>query len=84
MKIIRNKFVRSFVRLMVLSAIIHIAVLFVDTIKNKTLKPLNFFSIIGMDNFFPKITNGWISTLISLVLMALLYSLFLIIEIKKE
>lgn len=84
MKKIKNKFVVSFVKLMILSAILHLIILAIDTIKNKTLKPLNFFTIIGMDNFFPKIANGWISTGISLILVIFLYSLFLIIEIKKD
>jgi hypothetical protein len=48
------------------------------------IKLLNYFSILDLDAFFPKIINGWWSDLISILIMAAIFAIILLINRKKS
>lgn len=77
-KIIK-KIGKCFLRFVLLTALIHIGVLVFSAIKNGSLKFLNYFQILGLTEFWPKITNGWISDLVSIIIMIFIISGFVII-----
>ncbi len=64
-----KKIGRSFLKFVLMTALLHILVLVLSAIKNMDLKYLNYFQILGLAEFWPKITQGWISDLISLLVM---------------
>jgi len=83
MKIVKKIF-KSFLNFVLLTALIHIAVLIFSTIKDGNIKFLNYFQILGLAEFWPKITRSFISDVISVILMILIISGFLIISFVKK
>ena len=83
MKIVK-KIVKSFFRFVLLTALLHIGVLVFTAIKNGNIKFLNYFQILGLDEFWPKITNGKLSDVLSIILMTTIFLSFLIFGLIKR
>ncbi|MDD4785234.1 MAG: hypothetical protein PHH12_02155 [Candidatus Shapirobacteria bacterium] len=83
MKIIK-KILKSFLKFVLLTALIHIGVLIFTSIRNGNIKFLNYFQILGLNEFWPEITKGWISDLISGLLMVIIFSIFLIFSLGEN
>ena len=75
---VSKKFVSGFLKFVLLTALIHIGILIFSAIKNGNIEFLNYFQILGLNEFWPKISTGWKSTLISILIMAGLITIFLI------
>lgn len=69
-----KKIIKSLLKFILLTAIAHIGVLVFTSIKNGNIKFLNYFQILGLNEFWPKITKGWISDLISILTMVIIFS----------
>jgi len=78
------KIVKSFLKFVLLTALIHIGVLIFTSIKKGNIKFLNYFQILGLTEFWPKITKGWVSDVISVLIMASIFSTFLIYSLNKN
>jgi len=77
-----KKTVAGFLKFVLLTALLHIGVLIFSAVKNGNIKFLNYFQILGLTEFWPGITNGWVSDVISASTMAvLLITIFLINEL---
>lgn len=83
MKIIK-KILKSFLSFFLLSALIHIVILVVSAIKNGDIKYLNYFRIIGLEEFWPKISTTNSSDFISLIIMLIIILGFLVISLRKK
>ncbi len=83
MKIIK-KIIKSFLKFVLLTALIHIGVLVFTSIKKGDIKFLNYFQILGLTEFWPKITKGWVSDVISIIIMMLIMGSFLAISLIKK
>lgn len=83
MKIIK-KILKSFLKFVLLTALVHIGILVFTSIKNGNIKFLNYFQILGLTEFWPKITKGWVSDLISILTMVMIFSIFLIISLGES
>jgi len=83
-RIVNNIFVKSFLRFVLLTALVHIGVLVIKTVKEGDIKLLNYFSILDLNSFFPKIINGWWSDVISLVIMLLIFFVFFTITLIRK
>jgi uncharacterized membrane protein len=79
---ISKKVWSSFLKFVLMTALIHIGVLIFSAIKNGNIKFLNYFQILGLAQFWPKITTGWISDVISAVTMIFIIIGFLIINLS--
>jgi len=66
-----------------LTALIHIAVMTFNAIYLNDLKVFNYFRVLSLDVYFPKITKGYLSDLISLLVMALLFLVFWFFKREK-
>lgn len=75
--IVKNPYLDALLKLMLLSAIIHIFVLVIYSVLNGNVFYLNFFKIINIDLFFPEIVNldcyGLYSFVITIWLYILIY-----------
>ena len=74
----------SFLKFVLLTALVHIGVLVFTSIKNGNIKFLNYFQILGLTEFWPKLTKGWVSDVISVLIMASIFSTFLIYSLNKN
>jgi hypothetical protein len=81
---IGKKILVSFVGLMVVSALIHIGILIFAVLERGDIRYLNYFRILGLNEFFPKISNGYISNTISFLVMVSIFTGFWLINIKKN
>lgn len=72
---------KCFLKFVLLTALVHIGVLVFSAIKNGDIKFLNYFQILGLTEFWPKLTHGWISDLVSGILMILIISSILVISL---
>ena len=83
MEIIK-KIIKSFLRFVLLTALLHIGVLVFTAIKNGNIKFLNYFHILGLHEFWPKIINGKLSDILSIILMITIFLSFLIFSLIKR
>lgn len=83
MKIIK-KILKSFLNFFLLSALLHNGVLIISAIKNSDIKYLNYFRIIGLEEFWPRISNTNLSDFISLIIMVIIILGFLTISLRKK
>ena len=81
---ISKKIWSSFLKFVLMTALIHIGVLIFSAIKNGNIKFLNYFQILGLTEFWPKITRGWVSNIISVLMMVLLIAGFLFLSLIKK
>ncbi len=79
-----KKIIKSFLNLFLFSAIVHNCVLLFLSIKNGNIKYLNYFQILGLNEFWPNITEGKTSDLISFVIILILITFFITLEIIKN
>ena len=79
-----KKIFKSFLNFFLFSALVHNCVLIFSTLKEGNVKYLNYFKIIGLEAFWPRIADGKVSDLISMGVMVLIVSLFLIISLRKK
>lgn len=68
-----SRVIKAFVGLMLLSAIIHLTTLAIYYTKTGDGDPLNFFSIIGFNLFFPQLITSHFAPLYSVAATASLY-----------
>lgn len=71
--IVKNPYLDALLKLMLLSAIIHMIVLVTYSILNGNVSHLNFFKIINIELFFPEIVNVDCYGLYSFVITIWLY-----------
>lgn len=81
---ISKKIWSSFLKFVLLTALIHVGVLVFSAIKNGDIKFLNYFQILGLAQFWPKIINGWVSDVLSVVIMFLIIMAFLLVPLIKK
>jgi hypothetical protein len=79
-----KKIFKSFLNFFLFSALVHNGVLIFSTLKEGNIKYLNYFKIIGLEVFWPRIADGKVSDLVSVGVMVLIVSLFLIISLRKK
>lgn len=79
-----KKIIISFCRFVLLTALVHIGILAYRAVKEGNIKILNYFQILNLNSFFPRITVGWISDLISFLIMAAIFTAFLVFSLLKK
>ena len=79
-----KKIFKSFLNFFLFSALAHNCVLIFSTIKEGNIKYLNYFKIIGLEVFWPRIADGKISDLVSIGVMVLIVTLFLLMSLRKK
>lgn len=83
--IVKNPYLDALLKLMLLSAVIHILVLAIYSISHGNVSHLNFFKIINIDLFFPEIVNMDCYGLYSFVITIWLYiSIYYFYNLKKK
>lgn len=79
-----KKICKSFLNFFLFSALVHNFVLIFSTIKESNIKHLNYFRIIGLEVFWPRIADSKVSDLVSLGVMILIIGLFLLISFRRK
>lgn len=75
---------KSFLGLFLFSAITHNFILVFLAITKGDIKYINYFRILGLEEFWPEIANGWVSDVISALIVLGIVLVFLIIFLKRE
>jgi hypothetical protein len=83
-QIVKNKYLNALFLLMILSSIIHIAIVIFMAIKNSDLYYINFFNIIGVNCIIPNFLNNFVGNLISLGFTILLYLIIFLNNTSKK
>ena len=83
-KIVKNRFLDAFLKLMFVSAAIHLVVLIYAGLSHLDVAALNYFSIVGLDLLFPDISKGLMSQVFSLLIIALTYISIFLFGTKKS
>lgn len=79
-----KKIIKSILRLFLFSATVHNCILVFWAITKGNIKYVNYFGILSLDEFWPEITKGGTSDLISLLIVLLIFSTLLLWEIFKK
>jgi hypothetical protein len=72
--IIIPRYIDAFVKLMILSSVLHLTTIAIYFLMTHDTRPLNFFSIIGTDLLFPSIAISPYADIYSLSAIVILYS----------
>jgi hypothetical protein len=81
--LVQNKYINAFILLVLFSAAIHIMLLTVFAVISNDISVLNFFNIISLNYFMEGMFNGMLSTLLSFVVVLILYGCMLFVSTKK-
>jgi len=84
MIISKNRYLDAFLKFVLLTAVIHMFLLFAAAIMNADMAYLNYFNILDIDLFFPGVEQGLVSQLISIAAMALVYAVIYLYFTGKE
>jgi hypothetical protein len=82
-RISKNRFVDALLKLMLLSAIIHIIILITFSIIKMDFTFINYFKILTIDLIVPSITQGVLSNVLSVAVVVILYILIFFFYTKK-
>ena len=81
---LHSNFMDALKKLVLLSATIHLVLLFIYSIVKSNMRVLNYFDIIHIDLFFPKIANGPSSQIYSIFLIVILYFFIYFVFSRKR
>ncbi len=80
-----NKFFKGLKNIMLLSAVFHMIMITVYSITKSNTVKFNFFDILDLDLFFPKIASGIISQISSIFTFVIFYSLIVfLISLRRR
>ena len=75
-----NRFIQAVLKLMLLSAVIHVAILVFDFLVSHQTNNLSFFSIVGVDLFYPNFVVSSFGQMVSygtvIILFIIIYFFF--------
>ena len=81
----KNRYIDAIAKTMLLSASVHMLILFYKTILTGNIDILNLFKILNLELFFPGIDKGQTNFSWSIVFFVVLYSsIFLLFTHKKK
>ncbi|MFH1597942.1 MAG: hypothetical protein ABIB97_02625 [Patescibacteria group bacterium] len=82
---IRNRFLAAFLKLILFTGVIHIAILIAYSIKSVDKSQLHLFRILDLDLFWPEAFEGLTSFIVSVAVIIILYLIiyFFFTERKK-
>lgn len=83
MEIIK-KILKSFLRFVLLTALLHIGVMIFRVFREGNIKLLNYFAILDLNTFWPGIIEGKWSDILSILLMLIIFLSFLIFSLIKK
>lgn len=79
-----NPFLDALFKTMLLSASIHMLILFFFAAKAHQYELLNYFNILDLDFFFPNIAKGYVSMLLATLTVVVVYLYFFVRRNKKD
>lgn len=71
-------------KLFLYSAFFHMSLLVFQAINDNSLKPINYFSVLGISYFFPKLALGNINHLLSAFFAITIFYILYKIETSKQ
>ena len=83
-QMLKNRYLDSFLKFFLISAIIHIVILLFITIKERDIVYLNYFHILNINLFFKGVEVGILSQVISIVLMVIIYIIIFLFFTRKK
>ena len=82
--IVKNRYIDAFLKFLLLSAFVHLLALALQFLIKRNFNVFNYFSIVGLDAFFPQLSNGLMINLVSNVLIIFIYILIFLFFTKKN
>ena len=82
--IVKNKYLNALFLLMLVSAIVHMLILFYLALVSKDLYILNYFNILDIDLLLPSIFNGVAGNIFSAFVAVTIYILILKLNTTNE
>ncbi|MBR9699351.1 hypothetical protein GOV09_02755 [Candidatus Woesearchaeota archaeon] len=77
---VKNRHLDTILKVIVVSAIVHIIILIISAIKERSLTSLNYFNILDIHLLYPAITTssiaGWLALLVPIILYIVIYTTF--------
>lgn len=84
MPISKNRYLDALLKFILLTAVIHVFLLFIASIINADIIHLNYFNILDVDLFFPGVEIGLLSQILSVVAIIIIYVTIYIYFTKNE
>jgi hypothetical protein len=75
--IAENRFLDAFLKLILFSGILHLVIVVIAGLRQGSLRPLNYFSIIGLDQIFPRLNVSFFSHVLALSTALIIYTIIL-------
>jgi len=76
-KIVKNRYINALLILMLVSAIVHMLILFCFALASGNLYTVNYFNVLDIDFFYPNIFNSFWGNVLSVALMLVIYLIIL-------
>ena len=82
--IVKNRHLDALLKLMLLSAVLHMAVLAIYFVLHVDATRFNFFKIINIDLLYPRLVTNSLTNFYSTVVMVVLYLFFYTFSSKRK
>ena len=83
-QISKNRFLDALLKLFLISAIVHIIILFIISVKERNIVYLNYFDLMEITYFFKGIEQGFLSQIASIIVMIIIYIILYIFFTKRR
>lgn len=80
----KNRFLDSFLKFLLVSAVIHFIILMIITLKEMNIIYLNYFKILNINFFFKEIEQGILSQVISTIIVIIIYVVIFVFFTRKK
>ena len=80
----KNKYFVALKNLILYSAIIHLILLIIYSIIKWDIVYLNYFNILDFDLFLPNIIHGYLSQILSIIVLVIVYLVIYFIPLKNN
>ena len=84
MQISKNRCIDALLKFILFSAFVHIFLIIVFFVTNLDITLLNYFNILDIDLFFPNIASGFLSQILSILVMIFIYILIFLFFTKDS
>ena len=82
-QIVKNRYIDALLKLILVSAIVHMVLLIIYSVITGDFVILNYFNILDIDLIFPNVIEGTVSQVLSVLATVIVYVLILLFYTKK-
>lgn len=83
-RFLENKYIDAFLKMLLFSAVFHFSLIIVYSISNFSMSQMNYFNVIGLNLFFPELSESFLYKILSCATLIIVYLFFCVKRGKRS